>query len=240
MGFTSEFLKRPLKGKKLGFSFAAALFVAVFLCLEAHSYLKIRQAKLTDPRYLVASRDLGLGNQIYFSDLTLVVGRSISGKIPAGALTDQDLSLLSGSRLSRDLRSGEVLTASHLEARVNRRLAFGVPSGSRAFALTEIVAPEVKAGDRVDVYFTSQVPEMVAALLLENVPVLRYVFEDSRLVVAVSPSDIGLLEKARRNGSLSVALRNPEEKAPAGKTFRQLWPNHKKKSSGVEVWEESE
>lgn len=232
-----------LKGARRQSSYLSAgiaLLVGGVLCLEGRSLLRSREPAVEDPRYLVAKRELSAGHPISFLDFT-IEHREALGEVPEGAYTDQDWTLLQGQHLRLALSRGDVLQQTSLAAPLAKRLAGQIPRGYRAYSL-EVANPMALApGDYVDILFSPQDRRELPITLVEGALVLQAEREKGSegITVAVAPSQLQLLEKARQSGKLTLALRNPSEVVPPTKRVRQSRRSVRKKSR-IEVWSEGE
>jgi Flp pilus assembly protein CpaB len=216
-----------------------ALLVGGAVFWEVRAAVVAGSRRLSDPRYLVAARDLALGLPVSLSDLSF--RHADSEPVPKGAITDQELHLLSDSAWARPLGKGDWVTWSVVAA-AHQGVGATVPRGMRAHGLELKTGPQVFPKDRIDVLWLPSDPRNPAAgatLIVENVQVLRVKRDGARqsLVLAVTPDDIPVLEKAAGSGTLSLSVRNPEEATdPARRRRGSTWLRGRSPNRRVEVW----
>ncbi len=227
---------RSPKGKAWGpIVVACAVGAAVFW--EVRSGLAAKARGLSDPRYLIAARDLSEGLSVSFSDLTFRFAQS--SPVPSGAITDQELHLLSDSQWARPVRQGEWVTWGVLRP-APAGLGTAVPKGMRAHGVEFDASPPVFPKDRIDVFWNSDDPRQAPAALVEGVQVLRVRREAGRqaVVLALHPDDIPVLEKAAGGGKLSLSVRNPEEAPASGPRRRPPFGRKSSPHRRIEIWTE--
>jgi len=220
-GSTLEALKLfPLRGKKYYWVcvVTTAVVVGLIVCFEARVLLRSSKASIKDPRFLMVRRALDQGHAIHFMDLTLVRRSRLTGEIPAGALTDQDLPILKGAILKEPRSQGEILTLGGVQlSPAIAGLGSSVPKGKRAYLLDVPNSVQVRIGDKVDVFLSPDNPWELPMALVEETLVLQVAYREDvgQVIVALSSAEIRILEKARQKGKLTLVLRNPEDKAPS-------------------------
>src|SRR5699024_1889197 len=123
---------------------------------------------------------------------------------------------IEGRKLRRNLRAGEIIARAHLEA-VNR-LARSVPSGYRAFALSNndvsSVGGMLQPGDLVDVvvhFSRGQDDEPTALFLLNSIEVLAIY---GRLEETIGQQEEERQQRGSSRGSNTVVLAIPREDIP--------------------------
>ncbi len=214
---------------------AVGVGVAVFW--EVRAGLAARARGLSDPRYLVAARDLSAGLPVSFSDLSFRFAGD--EPVPSGAVTDQELALLADSVWKAALPKGGWVTWAVLAAARDSGLGASTPKGMRAHGIELASGPPVFPKDRIDVFWRSRDPAAAPSLVVEAAQVLRVRREGSSqsVVLAVYPDDIPVLEKAAGNGTLSLSVRNPEETASRSSRSRRHAPSRGSLSPRrVEIW----
>ena len=188
------------------------LIVGVIICIEVRAYFSAKSS-IEEPRYLVARRNVPAEQPITSIHFTLVTQSASSDPIPKDALTDQDLYLVKGGFTNTALRTGQPLTLSMVNLPSSpEALGKLVPRGMRAYTLRETDTFDVRPGDRVDIHLNPSDERAYPVTLAEGIAVLRTT--PSELIVAVTSSQIQLLEKGRRKGRLTIVLRNPQETVP--------------------------
>ena len=173
--------------------------------------------------YWVGTRELPVGTTMRDEDLA-----RIAVSVPLADAVTADTNM-AGQLLRRNLRKGEVLARTHLEA--GNQLARAVPAGYRAFAIPidDVVAAGglLKPGDLVDVlasFRTGQDAQPTAMILLSSIEVLavngqldgvdaaqenapqQRSSRNSSAVLAVPRDDLTRLLVASDNGSLRLAV----------------------------------
>jgi pilus assembly protein CpaB len=225
---------------------AAALSLSLF---EFRTAPDVPKAPPPVTEVVVASHAIARGEIVGQQDIG---ARRLEGGLPVGALRAASFAL--GHAAARDIGAGAILSRGDLIDAASAGIAARVPEGLRAFAVRvseeDIVGGFLQSGDRVDVFATipgtvfpaknaSDVPDRSETLLLlQNVSVLAVgeslatkgsVQSSARTVsVAVTTDQLGKLALAQRFGKLSLAIRNPSDKAVAADeriTFSDLNPN---------------
>ncbi|EKF74347.1 hypothetical protein A11A3_09110 [Alcanivorax hongdengensis A-11-3] len=178
--------------------------------------------KALEHTYWVATHDLGIGTPIKKDDF-----RKVSVSVPLAQAVPEETAV-EGQLLRRNVREGEILAKSHLEA--GNRLAQAVPAGYRAFAIgidnVTAVGGLLQPGDLVDVladFRNGQDKEPTSMVLLSSLEVLAVngQIEDApeqkggndqrrgrnaTAVLAVPRQDLVRLQLADANGSLRLAM----------------------------------
>jgi pilus assembly protein CpaB len=241
---------------------SAALLAGTAGATLARNYLE-RRAQATDqqlslrfaPRsVVVAGRQIQAGEQIGQEALAI---RSIPQDfIPGDAVSAEQASSVLGRRSVLQLQRGDPLVKTNLRAPAGS-LASLVTPGQRALTLSvddvNTHAGLLKAGDRVDIYYSMNANAGAAtlSLLLERVAVLATGsilvrpsgsrtssdhnpegFESITLLV--SADDAARLVLAEHTGSLTVVLRATDDESPTTlrtRTSKDLW--HTVQKSGA-------
>lgn len=157
--------------------------------------------------YWVATRELNIGAAIEEDDF-----RKVAVSVPLAEALDVD-TVITGKQLRRNVREGEILAKSHLEA--SNRLAQSVPADFRAMAVaidnTSAVGGLLQPGDLVDVlahFRKGQDDEPTAQILLNSIEVLAV---HGRLQDAPSEDDE---QQQRRSRNSTAVLAVPREDMP--------------------------
>lgn len=179
---------------------------AALVAWEGHRYWSRETHLLTDPRYLLAVRDLSAGEVFGLRDFTFTFEAP-----DQTSYTDQDLGDLVGKRYRISVPAGQYLT---VDAVGLAPFAEAIPKGTRAYAFLAENPLPLQNGDHIDVFAKKNGKN--SRLILENLLVLRKRREGQEVSVAASRHDIELLENAQDNGKLVVALRNPGDKENEG------------------------
>jgi Flp pilus assembly protein CpaB len=223
---------------------ATVSLIAAFVVWGERKLIFSQERGLSSPRYLTTRHNVPAGQPITSIDFTL----SAVPLPPSGALTDQSLGWLSGRVTRRAMLAGEVLTQEATELRQPREtLGRRIPKGLRAYAFPLEDALEVFSGDKVDVVLSPESPherpslEVEAALVLQVSPMGGYGKGERReLILAVSEGEIQQLEKARRKGKLTLALRNPGEPSPSKRGRKKFSGFSRPPQFSVEILAEGE
>lgn len=160
--------------------------------------------------YWVASRELNIGATISDDDF-----RKVGVSVPLAEAVPSDKPV-KGKLLRRNVREGEILSKSHLEA--SNRLARAVPAGFRAFSIgiDDVVATGglLQPGDLVDVlaHFKSgggDDSQPTAMVLLNSIEVMAVYgkLEDT-------PTDPEAEQQQRRGRNATAVLAVPREELP--------------------------
>lgn len=187
---------------------------------------------------LVAARNIPRGQAVSSND---VVVRRMAGPAPAGSLSDPVSAI--GRVATVDIRASQIVFQDGLSADpAGAGIAALVPEGQRAFAIRvaeeDIVGGFLQAGDRVDVFATlpgsvygqqgsigqREGDKSKSTLLLQDMQVLavgpqlspsgKEVQSGARTVsVAAPPEALARLALAGRLGHITLAIRNPSDRA---------------------------
>lgn len=214
--------------------FLVSLLVGLTLAWEAHNFFRGQAPDPNARRLLVARRALPEGVPIdarsfsYRPEVTAV----------AQSVDDQDLGLLRGATLAHPLDEGQVLTWPAVLRDEKQPLAAKIPRGKRAYVLPGEHALDAFPGDRVDIHFSpaGDLEPTPASLVAESIVLL-----DRRgtgeWVLALDPMEIGLLEKVRRKGKLTLSLRNPVDTDASPQAPRR---NRPRKAGIIQILGETE
>ncbi|WP_421705368.1 Flp pilus assembly protein CpaB [Alloalcanivorax xenomutans] len=160
--------------------------------------------------YWVASRELNIGTTISEDDF-----RKVGVSVPLAEAVSSDESV-KGKLLRRNVREGEILSKSHLQA--SNRLARAVPAGFRAFSIgiDDVVATGglLQPGDLVDVlaHFKNgdgEDNQPTAMVLLNSIEVMAV---HGKLETA--PTDSEAEQQQRRGRNATAVLAVPREEMP--------------------------
>lgn len=217
-------LRRPRSPVHLLRQVAAALLACLALVLALRPPPPVAGPVTATVPVVVAAADLPAGAALTAGDL--VVARLPADAAPAGVVTD--VPQLTGAVLASPVRSGEPVTDVRV---VGAGLWSAVPAGQVAapVRLADLaVSTLLRAGDRVDVLATGDVPgsaegagpavQVVAtgALVLtapavptDGAPAGGAPGADGLLVLAVPPDTAGRLAAAAASATLTVTLGRP-------------------------------
>lgn len=152
---------------------------------------------------LIAAHDLDKGGRFDRSDFNL----NPSAELTSNTVTDRDVLRLEGAVYGKSIRQGEPLTFDRLTAKASLWKGT-IPRGHRAYG----IAPEnpwlAKAGDRIDIWLRPESSDNAPFVVVAGVLVMDRVQSGrvAELLVAVRQRELELLEKARQQGKLSIAL----------------------------------
>lgn len=158
---------------------------------------------IRSPQFLAAAKALPAGAAVNFDDFALHTGPP-----PAFAdrfVDDQSLDRLAHTRYKQGLTKGDLLKWEDLESSRPERQ---IPAGHRAY----VILPEnpwlAHAGDRIDILVRPHHSGDEPLVLAENVLVLERMGRGTKgeVIVALRQRDLELLEKAKQQGKLSIAV----------------------------------
>jgi Flp pilus assembly protein CpaB len=216
-------------------TFGIASLLGGALWWEAREFLRRKELRLKDPRFLILLHDVPTNRAIDFADLNFVTEDNLHAKPDADSLTDQDLAFLNGVRTRNALARGTVLKRSFFLS--VRGLSPQIPRGKRAYVAHFSDPVFGRPGDRVDVYRTSEDVSDPPRVLIEDVRLLGA--DGDEAVLALSREEIELMEKAHQSSKLTLVLRNPEEPAPRGEKLYPFSRTSRKKAH-IEIHSENE
>jgi hypothetical protein len=217
----------------------------VMLSLGIHWWRRAESPSFRAPHFLKVLHDLPAGGQFDFDDFAIVTDPTAdSREFPS----DQDVEQLRGGRLARNIRSGELLRWTDFESpslQVRRQ----IPPGHRAY----VIQPEngwlARPGDSIDILLRPTREGEEPIVLAERVLVLQRLVASSRdhkgggLVIAMRQRDLELLEKAKQQGKLSVAVLGTNESgsnrsgvsAPGRRAGKARKPRFPARSQPIEI-----
>lgn len=158
---------------------------------------------IRDPQLLKALKSLPANGPVDLDDFELHTGAL--PQFPERFVDDQSLSRLKESRYRRAIAPGDLLKWEDVEDARPRR---EIPTGHRAY----VILPEnpwlARGGDRVDILVRPHHHTGEPVVLAENVLVLERLGRGTKgeIVVALRQRDLELLEKAKQQGKLSIAV----------------------------------
>jgi pilus assembly protein CpaB len=211
----------------------AAYFAKGYIAGEIRSEREQLQAQYKLVSVVVAKADLPPGAVL--SAQTVALREVPKTFLHTEAVASDRWSDVSGRVLSRAVRSGETILNSHLAQGAGAGFSAQLPEGMRAltFPVNEeaSIAGMLAPGDRIDILFTTTAAnESVTLPLLFSVPViatgLRTQANENSLpdklqgpfrtiTVSVTPADAAKITLAQEAGRITVALRQPQDQAPA-------------------------
>lgn len=188
-----------LRPGPFGASLGVLLVAAIVAVSEA---MKLGSPDLSRPGVFVARHDLGAGLPILFRD---IAPQRRTESLPSDAVQESELHLLDGAVLTQPVPKGNLLRFSHFD--YGPSLSEQIPGGYRAYSLKITTTLPLRVGDRVDI--TSVINDRVETLV-EGARVLGFdPSESSGIIMAVTYSQVKILDAASRQGRLSLSLRNP-------------------------------
>lgn len=201
-----------------------ACFVGLIVCYEAYYLIGKANPTISTPRYLIAVRDVGVGRTVTPIDFDLILQTDVKNP-PAGAISDQYLDKLRGAKIRAPLAAREILTWEKVAARND--IAGSIPKGLRAYQMELANTVPLMGGDFVDVMAHPHGKSVGSILLLDRVMVVEAtkVEEKLQVLLAINPTDVSVLDKAREVGEIRLVLRNPEDKASKSKKNRDFLKN---------------
>lgn len=212
--FITEIIRRSSRSQ-LWVTAAIGLVTSVGICFELSKiYSKPDLFDINTPRYLVSRRDIDSGTIFSPADFGARAEPS-ENKPVADGITDQDLYLLQGAELTKEIVQGTRLTWPCVKLKGNAsRLGPKIPHGMRAYPLNPEFLP-VRPGDRVDIVLTPNAVTESPFIIVDAALVLasgyrREIFE---ILIALSPAEIEWVEKGKQKGTLKIALRNPDDRS---------------------------
>jgi pilus assembly protein CpaB len=211
---------------------SAAVTALGFLFLAAYVRQFQREATGGDPVELVAMRqDVDRGEPL--AESMLVVRTLPEDYVEERQVLASDLPRVLGVRASIDLAANQTLlwTDLAMTPRDRSSLSSRIPKGMRAMSVesagSRAFGELLRPGDRVDVLLTKEKPgsesKVVTIPLLQNILVLAVgstivsnpdetvPFRPDSVTLLLTADQASLLAQARRDGQLSLVLRNEED-----------------------------
>lgn len=223
-------------------SLLIAIFLGILTTLILHSYINnIKQSVhkgMELVQAVVAKKNIQKGTLL---EKSLISARKIPAKFLSGdAILARDYEIILNQPLEIPVKAGEPLLWSHLGVEQKGNLSVNISEKERAVTIgvDELtgIAGMIVPYDHVDILFTftpvrnesstTGIPQVTTITLLQDVPVIavgRDIFEYqvstprqghgySSVTLSVSPLDAELLVFAQEHGSISLTLRNPEDR----------------------------
>lgn len=214
-----------------------ALIVAILAVIAVNLYVSSQRQKYTRDPVIVfqATHDVATGKPVTANDYReIILPRTIFQTVTAYALTKQDLPILSSTALRRPLKTGDIISYSHLSRTVQEGLRDMVPPGKRAVSIRvneeTAVGNFVQAGDVVDIVATlvsSDKEKAVTKPLLTNVRVLavggeygdssdqtfaqRGQYSTVTLEVTMEDAERLIFARDQLRAVMTLLLRNPKD-----------------------------
>jgi len=203
---------------------ALALLGAMFLYGGVATYKAKLGYGMVVRKVAVASREMPEGHVISRKNLTVAL---IPDKyLPVGTLLTSDAHQAVGHVVTRPIAKGELVLWSAFDVKFTGGPARRIADGYRALAVkvgpATSIGRAIRPGDHVDILTTvSLLGENVSTTLtlLQNVAVLDVgeAVEEGRdrsystITLMILPKEMGLITYAQEHGTLTFALRNPED-----------------------------
>ncbi len=213
-------------------AFAARGYLHEQLALERERLVPHRETA----RVVVAKQDLRPG-EIVSAD-TMAVREMPREYLPASAVLEPRFAALAGRRLAHAMHGGEPLLDSSVDGSDPGAFSARVRSGIRALTIavdeTNSISGMLQPGDRIDLMLSARVPQPSGGASPEwTVPLMSDVLvlatgrqqrgdtqertgtrHFTSITVEVSPEQAQRLVVAQRNGRITAALRNPDDRRP--------------------------
>ena len=226
---------------KLSLLIAISLGILTMLILHSYiNNIKLSVHKETElVQAVVAKKNIQKGTLL---EKSLISARKIPAKfLPGDAILARDYEIILNQPLEIPVKAGEPLLWSHLGVEQKGTLSANIQEKKRAVTIgvDELtgIGGMIVPYDHVDILLTftplrnesstSGIPQAATITLLQDVPVIavgRNIFEYqsasplqqgygySSVTLSVSPLDAELLVFAQEHGSISLTLRNPEDR----------------------------
>jgi pilus assembly protein CpaB len=240
---------RNLRPSSNGWLLLGAVLSGALALLVSRHYLQQRESELRESTtraletrpVIVAARDLRSGDLLGTGDLAI---RQVPRRYaPSDSLAPDVATQLLGRRLIHARRAGDGMTLGDIESARNASLAAHLPDGMRALTIPvdELgsFSGQLRAGDRVDLYFLPQAGGEASriGLLLPAVLVLATGSEASRagtpdssgagghaefstITLQLSPDDAARVALAQRAGQLATVLRGRDDAGAVASSVR--------------------
>jgi pilus assembly protein CpaB len=212
-----------------------ALVVAIVAVISVNIYVgAIRHSYTADPVVVFqATRDIPAGKPVGAKDYREInLPRKIFESVTAYALTKQDLPILASTALRRPLKTGDIISYSHLSRTVQEGLRDMIPQGKRAVSIRVTdetsVSNFVQPGDLVDIIATMVSTEKaVTKPLLTGIRVLavggeygdttdqafaqRGQYSTVTLEVSTEEAERMIFARDQLRANMTLLLRNPKD-----------------------------
>lgn len=202
------------------FCWGISVLIAGIVSWESRNLLRSGTETAKQSRVLIAARDLESGHVISINDFVFELRDT--NEVQFGQvnrfITDQELDLIEGKMLRRELKKGEALTSQLIASAMGRQPRVSIPEGHRAYFLETLSNEMVFPSARVDLILKPEMDNRESLILAENVLVLSvgHAMENRGVGLALRPEEIEYIEKNLRFGTVALALRNPNEKLLRG------------------------
>lgn len=204
----------------------AALIVFLFLFVLTRPRLPSEPAERV--KLLVAGRDIPAEAEIKPEDIARIT--LVSKTVPFGTFTDP--SKLKGIKTTRDIKAGEIISASAFTSGGKETIPSGYVATSLKVDNVSGVAGMIKPGDRVDIVgtYSSSPGDRISKVILQAIEVFSSTYKeggrDFTVTLLVKLEDVQKLLLAYKGGDYTLALRGAMDASsyPVGSvTARDLY-----------------
>lgn len=225
------------KINKTWLSLGVALAIGLLTALAARSFLSHQveaiaaASKHETVDVVVAKTELTAGTKL--SNQNLAVRKIPVDFAQSGAVRPEDFARIDGKAIAFNIRSGEMIMWSQMEAQRAPTFSARLAPGQRAITVVvdEInsISGMLEPGDLIDLMFSvDQNGQKVVLPLLQSVQVMatgQRVLDDARsggkaqfatVTLNTTPEQATNIIMARETGKLTALLRNPNDKTPIG------------------------
>jgi pilus assembly protein CpaB len=225
------------KINKTWLSLGVALSIGLVTALAARSFLSHQMEAIAESNkretvdIVVVKTDVAAGSKLGKENLAV-------RKIPvdfaqSGAIRPEDFSRIDGKAIAYNLKSGEMLMWSQMEAQRAPTFSARLPPGRRAITVVvdEInsISGMLEPGDRIDLMFAvEQNGQKLVLPLLQSMQIMatgQRVVDDPKsgeksqfatVTLNATPEQAKNIIIARETGKLTALLRNPNDTEPIG------------------------
>jgi pilus assembly protein CpaB len=222
---------------KTWLSLGIALSIGLLTALAARSFLSHQMEAIAEGNkretvdVVVVKTELAAGTKL--SKENLAVRKIPVDFAQSGAVRPEDFARIDGKAIAYNLRSGEMLMWSQMEAQRAPTFSARLPPGRRAITVVvdEInsISGMLEPGDLIDLMFAvEQNGQKVVLPLLQSMQVMatgQRVVDDPKsgekaqfatVTLNATPEQAKNIIIARETGKLTALLRNPNDKEPIG------------------------
>lgn len=225
------------KINKTWLSLGVALFIGLLTALAARSFLShqiqaiAESSKRETVDIVVAKTEIPAGAKL--GNQNLAVRKIPVDFAQSGAIRPEDFSRIDGKAIAYNLKSGEMIMWSQMEAQRAPTFSARLAPGQRAITVVvdEInsISGMLEPGDLIDLMFAvDQNGQKVVLPLLQSVQIMatgQHVVDDPKsgeraqfatVTLNATPEQAKNIIIARETGKLTALLRNPNDKEPIG------------------------
>jgi len=206
-------IESSLQANPKKFGLWLSVVIAALVAWESRKLFDFRPVSMSEPRVLVANRDLSEDETVSLTDLNIVPNSKLPATPKAKVFSDQELFLLNGKKLKTAVKKGEPITVDLIELGQKQNHLISIPNGRRAYFVETIASAMVSPGVNVDLVLKPFLDNKSSLILVENVLVLSVEkqSEASGVIIALTPDEIEWVERNLRIGRIVLAVRNPNE-----------------------------